>query len=574
MMKHTMLRLISYSKTLKRYVAFSLAGAFVSVAFTLLIPLLTGRAVDYIVGKDNVDFQNIGKIIGLIAGSLTLSSLFQWVMQFAANKLTYKIALQLRTAAFNKLNTLPLGYIDTHPHGDILSRVIVDVEQVSDGLLQAFTQFFTSIITIAGTLVLMFTLNVTIALVVVIVTPLSLLVAFFITRRSLVHFKKQSEDRGRMTAFIEEMCDGHKTMLAFNKQEYANDELEKINQSLYKSGFTSQLYGALVNPVTRFVNYLVYVGVGVVGAILAVKGTLTVGELSCFLSYANQYTKPFNEITGVVSELQSSIAAANRLFELIDTADEPDDSDAEALSHCDGTLVIDNVSFGYTPDKPLIKNFNLKVEKGQRIAIVGPTGAGKTTVINLLMRFYDVNDGVIYLSGKPVPSVTRNSLRSCFGMVLQESWLFEGTYAENIAYGKPDATMDEIVSAAKSAHIHDYIVAQKDGYDTVINDGISAGQKQLICIARIMLTLPPMLILDEATSNIDARTELNISRAFDRMMKGRTCFIVAHRLSTIKEADVILVMDKGNIIEYGTHKSLMEKGGFYYNLYNSQFRQV
>lgn len=555
----------------------SLILAFVSVVLTLYIPVLTGDAIDYIIGKGQVDFDTIMQILKKMVVVIAITAVAQWLMNVCNNKVTYRVVQDIRTEAFAKLERLPLKYLDAHSYGEIVSRVIADVDQFADGLLMGFTQFFTGVITIFGTLVFMLSVNVKIALVVIFLTPLSFVVAGFIAKRTFSMFKLQSETRGEQTAYIEEMIGNQKVVQAFERQEETMEHFDEINNRLEKCSLKAIFYSSTVNPSTRFINALVYAGVGVAGALTAIAGGISVGRLSCFLSYANQYTKPFNEISGVVTELQNALACAARVFELIEEEPEvPDDENAIVLKDVDGTVALEHVCFSYTPEKKLIEDFNLQVKPGQRVAIVGPTGCGKTTLINLLMRFYDVNSGVISVSGHPIENITRESLRSNYGMVLQETWLKQGTVRENLLMGKPDATEEEMIAAAKAAHAHGFIKRLPKGYDTVIGEdggSLSQGQKQLLCITRIMLSLPPMLILDEATSSIDTRTEMRIQNAFATMMKGRTSFIVAHRLSTIQEADIILVMKDGHIIEQGNHETLLAQGGFYATLYNSQFVQ-
>lgn len=567
-------RLAAFIKPDMTYLLLALVFAVISVAATLVTPVLIGRAIDNIVEKGEVDFKGVLPYLGLIAAALITVVLFQWLMALCTNIISQRTVLRLRTQAFSHLHKVPLSYIDTNPHGDIISRVINDIDQVANGLLQGFQQFFSGIVTIVGTILFMLAINVNMAMVVILITPLSLLVATVLTRLTYKQFKKQSELQGRIGSYIEEMVGNQSVVKAFSYEKRAESKFAEINNELYGVGVKAQFYSAMVNPGTRFVNGLVYTGTAVFGALSVLQNpAFTIGFLSSFLSYAGQYTKPFNEISGVVAELQSAFASARRIFELLDSKTLPDDSNNRELSTCDGTVNIKHVYFSYTPDRKLIEDFNLNVKSGQRTAIVGPTGCGKTTLINLLMRFYDVDSGKISVSGEPIKALTRKSLRRSYGMVLQDTWLFKGTVKENISYAKPDATDDEIIAAAKSAHAHSFIKRLPSGYDTVIGDdsGISQGQKQLLCIARVMLSLPPMLILDEATSSIDTRTEMRIQRAFTKMMDGRTSFIIAHRLSTIKEADCILVMENGKIIETGTHDELLAKGGFYANLYNSQF---
>ncbi|MEZ3473318.1 MAG: ABC transporter ATP-binding protein/permease [Lachnospiraceae bacterium] len=563
----------------KIFLFFSIVLAAISVILTLYIPILTGQAVDCILGPSAVDFDGILDILKKMAVIIVLTALVQWVMNTCNNKIAYQVVRDVRDEAFKKLQILPLKYIDGHSHGDIVSRVIADVDQFSDGLLMGFTQLFTGVVTIIGTLVFMFSINVSTTVVVVILTPLSFFIAGFIAKRTFSMSKLQSETRGEQTALIDEMIGNEKVVKAFGHEPQVMEKFTEINDRLQKASVKAIFFSSLTNPCTRFVNSLVYAGVGILGAFLAIKGYISVGQLTSFLSYANQYTKPFNEISGVVTELQTALACAGRVFEFIEEEPqvaEPDN--AAVLQAPKGSISMQNVCFSYNPDQKLIQNFNLEVKPGQRVAIVGPTGCGKTTVINLLMRFYDVNSGSIRIDGIDLRDMTRKSLRESFGMVLQETWLHAGTIRENIVMGKPDATDDEVIAAAKAAHAHSFIKRLPMGYDTVITEdggSLSQGQKQLLCITRVMLCLPPMLILDEATSSIDTRTEIKISQAFNTMMKGRTSFIVAHRLSTIREADIILVMKDGNIIEQGNHETLLRKeGGFYAKLYNSQFEAV
>lgn len=569
-------RILKYSNHSIKYFVFALISSFIGVSLQLVTPIIIGKAIDNIVSEGNVDFPAIAKIIALLALTIVISTVFQWLMTNFTNALTYKTVKAMRVHAFNKLNRLELKYADSHSHGDIITKIATDIDIISDGLLQGFTQAFTGIITILGTLILMFAINPIIALVVVLLTPLSLFVSSFIAKHTHDKFTEQSKIRGELSGYGEEMISNQKLIRAFHHEEYSQAEFEKTDAELYKVGVAAQFFSALTNPTTRFINGLVYTGTGVSGAIAVIKtaGSFTVGNLSCFLTYANQYTKPFNEISGVITELQNAFASARRVFELLDSEEQSDDSSLKELSKCDGKIEIENVSFSYTPEKPLIGDFSLSVNPGQKIAIVGPTGCGKTTFINLLMRFYDVNSGSIKLDGTDIREIKRDSLRDQFGMVLQNTWLLNGTVRENLAYAKQDATDEEIIAAAKKAHAHSFIMRLPDGYDTVISENggnISAGQKQLLCIARVMLKNPPMLILDEATSNIDTRTEVLIQEAFDKMMKGKTSFIVAHRLSTIRQSDVVLVMKDGHIIEKGTHDELIEQKGFYFELYNSQF---
>lgn len=575
MQKNLLKRLLSFTRPYLSHLALALFFAVVGVSMTLYAPVLTGRAIDLVAGKGAIDFQALKKILEALAGVVATAALSQWLMGLCTNKITYLTVRDIRVKAFDRLQKVPLRFIDTMPHGDILSRVAVDAEQVADGLLMGFTQLFTGIVTIFGTIGFMAVINVKITLLVVFVTPLSLFVANFIAKRTFKFFKVQSETRGEMTALINETIGNLKLVKAFGYEEKSREKFEEINARLQNCGVKALFFSSITNPCTRFVNGVVYTLVGIVGALSAVAGVLSVGQLSCFLSYANQYTKPFNEISGVIAELQSALASAKRLFEIIDaTPETPDAEDAKILRRADGTVDLERVYFSYVPEIKLIEDLSLNVKAGQKIAIVGKTGCGKTTLINLLMRFYDVNAGSISVSKTNVEEMTRDSLRAQFGMVLQETWLKSGTVRENIAYGKPAASDYEIVSAAVAAHADGFIKRLPDGYDTVIGEdggSLSQGQKQLLCIARAMLSLPSMLILDEATSSIDTRTEIYVQKAFDEMMKGRTSFVVAHRLSTIRRADLILVMDSGRIVERGTHAELLEKGGFYANLHNSQF---
>lgn len=571
----TLKKVLKYIERYKWYLILSLLFAVVTVAATLYIPVLTGDAIDYIIDKGKVDFSAVFEIIIKITIIMAAAALAQWLMNVCNNKITYEVIQDIRREAFAKIEILPLKFIDGHSHGELVSRVIADVDQFADGLLMGFSQLFTGVITILGTLLFMLSINVKITLVVVVITPVSLFVASFIAKRTYTMFHLQSSIRGEQTALINEMIENQKVVQAFSKEADVLDTFDEINDRLGKASLQATFFSSLTNPSTRFVNSLVYTGVGLVGAFSAIRGVLTVGQLSCFLSYANQYTKPFNEISGVVTELQNALACAERIFHLIEEEPQiPEATDALELQEVAGNVELQNVYFSYQPDKKLIEDFNLKVEPGQRVAIVGPTGCGKTTIINLLMRFYDVNSGSIQVEGKDIQNVTRKSLRSSYGMVLQETWLKAGTIRENLIMGKPDATEEEIIEAAKAAHAHSFIKRLPQGYDTVIGEeggSLSAGQKQLLCIARVMLCLPPMLILDEATSSIDTRTEMKIQNAFAKMMKGRTSFIVAHRLSTIQEADIILVMKDGKIMEQGSHEELLAKDGFYAQLYNSQF---
>lgn len=573
--KSTLKRILSYISEYKWSVIFSVLFAAVTVALTLYVPILVGRAIDYILAPGQVDFVVIGKILMRIGIIILLTAVSQWIMNIINNHVTYKVVKDIRTRAFKQLQILPLKYIDSHQHGDIISRVIADIDQFSEGLLMGFTQLFTGVITILGTLLFMFSLNIYITIVVVLVTPLSLFVANFIAKKTYTMFKLQSETKGDMTSLINEMLGNQKIVKAFGQEKEVENRFEEINERLQKCSLKAIFFSSITNPATRFVNSVVYALVGITGAIAAIHGFISVGQLSSFLSYANQYTKPFNEISGVVTELQNALASAARVFELIDEAPQvPDKKEAKKLTEVKGEVSLKKVSFSYNPEISLIENLNLEVYPGQRVAIVGPTGCGKSTLINLLMRFYDVSGGSIQVEKVDIRDITRKSLRENYGMVLQETWLRSGTIWENISYGKPDATKEEIIQAAKQAHAHSFIERMADGYDTMISEdggNLSQGQKQLLCIARVMLCLPPMLILDEATSSIDTRTEIKIQKAFEKMMTGRTSFIVAHRLSTIKEADVILVMRDGKIIEKGTHESLLQENGFYAQLYNSQF---
>ena len=573
--KSTLKRILNYIGIYKWLVLLSLVLAGVTVATTLYAPILIGNGVDLIVGQDQVDFAGLFVILRKVAIVICITAGAQWLMNHINNKITFQVVKDIRTKAFNHLEELPLSYLDSHQDGDIISRIIADIDQFSDGLLMGFTQLFTGMLTILGTLGFMLIVNPIITLVVVLVTPLSLFVASFIAKKTFSMFKLQSQTRGEMTSLVNEMIGNEKVVQAFGYEDEAQKRFEEINSRLQKCSLRAIFFSSITNPSTRFVNSMVYASVGVVGAFAAIRGMLSVGQLSIFLSYANQYTKPFNEISGVVTELQNALACAARVLELIDEpAFKAEDADAVTLDHVDGSVTLDHVKFSYVPEVPLIEDLNLDVKPGQRIALVGPTGCGKTTIINLLMRFYDVNDGSIKVSGTDIRHATRKSLRASYGMVLQETWLKSGTIRENICYGKPDATEEEMIQAAKSAHAHSFIKRMPQGYDTVISEdggNLSQGQKQLLCIARVMLCLPPMLILDEATSSIDTMTEIRIQKAFATMMQGRTSFIVAHRLSTIREADVILVMKDGHIIEQGNHESLLAKNGFYATLYNSQF---
>lgn len=572
--KGTLKKVLHYVGRYKPHLAFSIILAAVSVAATLYIPVLAGRAIDNIVDERNVDFAALKPLLIGIGILAAVTALAQWIMNALNNKITFCVVRDIRNAAMRRIQILPLSYIDSHPAGETVSRIIADADQFADGLLMGFTQLFTGVITILGTIGFMLSINVKITLVVVLLTPLSLFVARFIARRTYSMFRAQSETRGEQTAFIEEKIGSQKVVKAFTREAKTLEEFDEINDRYAKRSLKAIFFSSITNPSTRFVNSVVYAAVGLTGALFAVKGAISVGGLTCFLSYANQYTKPFNEISGVVAELQNALACAERLFELVEQPPQsPDKADAVTLTDAKGNVAMQNVAFSYVKDRELIKNLNLNVKAGSRIAIVGPTGCGKTTLINLLMRFYDVDGGVIAVDGIDINDINRSSLRRSYGMVLQDTWLKDGTVRENIAMGKPDATDEEIIAAAKASHAHSFIKRMPQGYNTVISDensGLSQGQKQLLCIARVMLCLPPMLILDEATSSIDTRTEIKIQQAFSRMMQGRTSFVVAHRLSTIKNSDLILVMKDGSIIEQGTHAELMEQNGFYAALYNSR----
>lgn len=577
----TIRKVFRYIKKYRVLLFISILLAASTVALTLYVPILIGNAIDYIVGPGNVNFEVVAKILVQIAFAVGITAIFEWFMYTINNNITYQVVRDIREKAFRKIEILPLSYIDSHPHGEIVSRVIADVEQFAEGLLMGFTQLFTGVVTIIATLIFMLTINIKITFIVVILTPLSLFVANFIAKHTYSMFKLQSETRGEQTSLIEEMIGNVKVVQAFSYQEEALKKFDEINERLEKYSLRAVFFSSLTNPLTRFINSLVYAAVALAGAIAVISGdvgsTMTVGGLSIFLSYASQYAKPFNEISGVITEMQNALACAGRVFELIEEKPQvPDADDAVTLKNASGNVVFDNVAFSYVPERPLIRNLNLEVKPGQRVAIVGSTGSGKTTVINLLMRFYDVDSGSIKVEGIDIRNITRQSLRENYGMVLQDTWLKSGTIRENITMGKPDATEEEIIAAAKAAHAHSFIKRLENGYDTVISEeggSLSQGQKQLLSIARVMLCLPPMLILDEATSSIDTRTEVKIQEAFARLMQGRTSFVVAHRLSTIREADVILVMKDGDIIEQGTHEELLSKKGFYANLYNSQFAQ-
>lgn len=575
MKKSVVRRVLKYIKPYKGLLALAILSAIISVSLTLYIPVLTGNAIDNIVDKGNVNFENVLQIIIYIAVSVAGVAIFQWTMTYFTNVISYKTVRDLRRDVFCKFNDVPLSYIDTHSHGDLISRVINDVDAVGDGLSQMFLQLFSGIVTILGTMVFMFIIDWRIALAVIILTPLSLFVAAFIGKMTHNRFARQQQLQGDISSYVEEYVGNQRIVKAFSYEDRAFENFEKYNQELYTVGFKAQFAGALANPSTRFVNATVYAAVGIFGAITAIAGTLSVGQLSCFLTYANQYTKPFNEVTGVLTQLQTAIAAAGRVFDVLDAEDEPKDKpDSIKVENCKGNVKIENVNFSYVKDKPLITNFSLDVKSGSHIAIVGPTGCGKTTFINLLMRFYDTDSGKISVDGVDIKDMERDELRKLYGMVLQDSWLFCGTIMENLKYGNPNATDEEVNEAAKAAYAHSFIRRMPDGYDTMISEGggnLSQGQKQLLCIARAMLSNPTMLILDEATSSIDTLTEIRVQKAFAKIMQGRTSFVVAHRLSTIKESDVILVMRDGNIIEQGTHDELLARGGFYKKLYESQF---
>lgn len=573
--KETLIKVLHHLKKYRIYLILSILLAALTVALNLYVPKLTGNAVDLIVSKGHVDFPGVLRIVVQIGVCTLITAAAQWIMSTLNNKMTYQIVADIRNEAFQKIEILPLKYIDEHSNGEIVSRVIADVDQFADGLLMGFTQFFTGVATIVGTLVFMLSINIPITFVVVLVTPLSFFVAGFIAKKTFTMFKLQSETRGEQTALIEEMIGNQKVVQAFGQEDASLEKFDEINDRLQKCSLQAIFFSSLTNPCTRFVNNVAYAGICLTGALAAIQGRMSVGQLSCFLSYATQYTKPFNEISGVITELQNAIACAGRVFDLIEeTPQIPEKEDAVVLSDVTGNVTLSDVSFSYTPEQKLIENFSLDVKPSQRIALVGPTGCGKTTIINLLMRFYDVNSGSISVEGTDIRDMTRHSLRAGYGMVLQDTWLKAGTIRENIIMGKPDATEEEIIKAAKASHAHSFIMRLPKGYDTVISEdggSLSQGQKQLLCITRVMLCHPPMLILDEATSSIDTRTELKIQHAFAQLMEGRTSFIVAHRLSTIREADAILVMKDGHIVEQGTHDTLLAKNGFYAELYNSQF---
>ena len=575
--KQTLIKIFNILKRYRFMVFLSVIFAAITVALSLYVPIVVGDAIDYIIGKGRVDFDKLYSLLIKIAVIVGVTGILQWFMNIINNKITYSVVRDMRNRAFAKIEILPLKYIDSHSHGDVVSRIIADVDQFADGLLMGFTQLFTGVVTIGGTLVFMLLINYKIALLVVCLTPISLFVAKFIATHTHDMFTMQSKTRGEQTGYINEMIGNQKIVQAFSREKEAVEKFDEINDRLEKYSLRAIFFSSLVNPCTRFVYSLVYAAVGLTGAMAAINGAMTVGALSCFLSYANQYTKPFNEISGVIAEFQNALACAARIFELIEEEPQiPDSDDAHVLDNVEGRVELKDVRFSYTPDKKLIENFSLSVSPGSRVAIVGPTGCGKTTLINLLMRFYDTDSGTITVDGYDIVDVTRHSLRKNYGMVLQETWLKSGTIRENIVMGKPDATEEEILQAAKASHAHSFIKRLPEGYDTVIGEdggSLSQGQKQLLCITRVMLCLPPMLILDEATSSIDTRTEVRIQKAFAKLMQGKTSFIVAHRLSTIKEADTILVMNNGNIVEQGNHAELLQKNGFYAKLYNSQFEQ-
>ena len=571
----TLYRLLLYIKPYKVYLLLAILSAIISVSFTLYGPILIGNAIDLIIGPENVHFNKILEILIMFGFTIAVSSFFQWTLSILTTTITQKAVKDLRVSAFNKLNTLPFKYIDSNAHGNIISKIVNDVDAVSDGLLQGLTVIFTGLITILLTLAFMLAISPIITLVVILVTPLSLFVASFIAKHSNKMFKEQSKTQGELSGFIEEMIGNQKIINAFNYEQTSINNFEEINSRLYNCGVKAQFYSSLSNPSTRFVNGLVYAAVGVIGTIYAVLGTISIGDISCFLTYANQYTKPFNEVTSVIAQLQTALSSAKRLFDLLDEESESNDLETSVnKATCIGNIEFSDVCFSYSKSRKLIENFNLKVHSGNKIAIVGPTGSGKTTLVNLLMRFYEVNSGTIRIDGTPINNLTKDSLRNLFGMVLQETWLYTGTIRDNISYGKRDATDEEIINAAKKAKAHNFIIKLPNGYDTLVSEGgsnISVGQKQLLCIARVMLVNPPMLILDEATSSIDTRTEINIQEAFNKIMLGRTSFIIAHRLSTIRQADIILVLKNGQIIEQGNHDELLSQNGFYNTLYNSQF---
>ncbi len=574
MTKGIIKKLAVYTKAYLPQLALAIICTIAGAGLSLLSPVLIGRAIDHIIGAGNVDFTGLAPVLAGIAAAVAGSAVLTWLATLATNRISYSVARDMRVAAFARLQKVPLRYIDRRAHGDVINSVINDVDQISDGLLQGFSQLLSGIATIAGTLVFMLTINPLLTLVVAVITPLSLFVASFIAKRSYHSFREQMEQRGEINGYAGEMISGHEVVKAFGHEGEAQNHFEEMNSKLYKSGVTSQFYSSISNPATRFVNALVYAAVGVVGALFAIGGSLSVGQLSSFLIYAGQYTKPFNEISGVITELQAALVSAQRIIDIIESEEEPPDAaDAVAMGEARGEVRVSNVNFSYTPDTKLIEGLNLYTQPGDRVAIVGPTGSGKTTIINLLMRFYDVDSGTISIDGVDIKAMTRDSLRGLYGMVLQETWLFAGTVRDNIAFGKPEATLEEVAEAAKAASAHSFIKRLRDGYDTVLSEGggISEGQKQLLCIARAMLVKPSMLILDEATSSIDTRTEIKIQKAFAKMMEGRTSFVVAHRLSTIREADIILVMKDGGIVEQGSHSGLLAKDGFYAKLWGSQF---
>jgi ATP-binding cassette, subfamily B, multidrug efflux pump len=578
MKKSVLKRLMKYTKPYSAFLIGALVSTVINISLSLYGPILIGKAIDHIFSAGKVDHEGMIPILALLGLTIAMSAVFQWIMAYCTNKVSYQTVRDLRIQTYQKINKLPLKYIDGHAHGDMISRIVNDVDQVSDGLLQGLTQFFTGIVTILGTLIFMLTISPVITIVVVLVTPLSLFVAGFIAKLSHKQFIEQQATQGELSGYVEEMISGQKIVKTFHYENRSEKQFDEINRRLYNCGVKAQFYSSLSNPSTRFVNGVVYTSVAVIGSICAVTGRpgpLTIGQISSFLAYANQYTKPFNEVTGVITQIQTAFASAQRLFSVLDEEEEkPDAPDALALKDCEGNIDVNRLYFSYSPEINLIQNMNLSARKGERIAIVGPTGCGKTTIINLLMRFYDADSGAIKIDGTDVMDITRSSLRAVFGMVLQDTWLFSGTVRDNIAYGRKEVTNEEIIEAAKAAHAHSFIMRLSNGYDTVISEdggNISQGQRQLLCIARVMLVDPPILILDEATSSIDTRTEIRIQKAFNKMMEGRTSFIVAHRLSTIKEADLILVMNHGSIIEQGTHEQLLGKNGFYANLYNSQF---
>lgn len=570
----TLIRLIAYAKPYRKYIFITLASALISVTLSLLTPILIGRAVDYMIGPGRVDFNKIGIALICLAIAIAFSTIFQWLMTYSTNKITFRMIKDLRKQAFAKLNSVPLKFIDETAHGNIINTMVNDIDMISDGLLQGFAQLFTGVITILGTLIFMLSINIGIGLAVIFLTPLSLFVAAFISKRTYNKFSEQSRIRGEMGGLIEEMLGNQKVVKTFSYEDNAVERFKSLNTELHKCGVMAQFYSSLTNPCTRFVNGIVYAAVGILGALAAIEGRMTVGQLSSFLSYANQYTKPFNEISGVITELQSALASAKRVFTLIDEEAEASDEGLITTVECDGHVAIQGVDFSYNKKDTLIEDMTLNVKPGSRVAIVGPTGSGKTTVINLLMRFYDTDAGDIHVSGVNIKEMKRSALRRLFGMVLQDTWLFQGTVRDNIAYGKEGATEKEIIEAARAAHAHSFIKRLPGGYDTVISEdggNLSQGQKQLLSIARVMLVKPPMLILDEATSNIDTLTEIKLQQAFSKLMEGRTSFVVAHRLSTVKASDIILVMNNGKIMEQGNHEELLEKEGFYAKLYNSQF---